>query len=99
MRNLEMAAKGLRTVRELLVCGTAIDIIWLEDDDFRYDSQAHTSQGPNQPNVVVFSEAGTSMMIPKKSKSGFMVSEHCGTSFDIDGCPAYASCSPPKFPN
>lgn len=39
-----------------------------EDDEFSYESGAH------QPDVVVFSETGVASMIPKKSKSGFMVS-------------------------
>ena len=51
----------------------------IEDDDFRYDSQAQGAQKPQtkQPDVVVFSEVGTSTVIPKKMKSGFMVGERC----------------------
>ncbi|OJT13338.1 hypothetical protein TRAPUB_10104 [Trametes pubescens] len=43
-----------------------------EDDDngFRYDNQTQSSR--RLPDVVVFSEAGASTLIPKKSKSGFM---------------------------
>ncbi|KAH9894238.1 hypothetical protein C8Q73DRAFT_790800 [Cubamyces lactineus] len=49
----------------------------IEDDDFRYDTQAQGSQKPQpkQPDVVVFSEAGTLTVIPKKLKSGFMSSK------------------------
>ncbi|TBU40465.1 hypothetical protein BD309DRAFT_927106 [Dichomitus squalens] len=39
------------------------------DDEFTYES------GSRQPDIVVFSEASTSSMIPKKSKSGFMSSK------------------------
>ncbi|KAI9063360.1 hypothetical protein FKP32DRAFT_1650959 [Trametes sanguinea] len=49
-----------------------------EDDDFRYESQAgpsNPSHTPKQPDVVVFEEVGTSTMMPKKIKSGFMSSK------------------------
>lgn len=45
-----------------------------DDDGFRYDNQTQSSR--RLPDVVVFSEAGGSALIPKKSKSGFMVGEH-----------------------
>lgn len=46
----------------------------IDDDGFRYDNQTQSSR--RLPDVVVFSEAGGSALIPKKSKSGFMVGEH-----------------------
>ncbi|KAI0676828.1 hypothetical protein C8Q78DRAFT_961219 [Trametes maxima] len=49
-----------------------------EDDDFRFDTQQsdpHSAGGQKQPDVVVFSEAGSSTLVPKSSKSGFMSSK------------------------
>ncbi|KAJ8501465.1 hypothetical protein ONZ51_g584 [Trametes cubensis] len=57
----------------------------IEDDDFRYDSQAQGAQKPQtkQPDVVVFSEVGTSTVIPKKMKSGFMSSKVSKLTEDV----------------
>lgn len=59
-----------------------------DDDGFRYDNQTQSSR--RLPDVVVFSEAGGSALIPKKSKSGFMVGEHQTYSAD----PSYAGTYP-----
>ncbi|EIW61745.1 uncharacterized protein TRAVEDRAFT_70032 [Trametes versicolor FP-101664 SS1] len=52
-----------------------------DDDGFRYDNQTQSSR--RLPDVVVFSEAGGSALIPKKSKSGFMSSKVSKLTEDV----------------